>query len=58
MEIVNAGLCTGCRACDVCEHITFAAGRYGFPVPVVDDACRHCGKCLLECIYDPNRETE
>lgn len=58
MQIVVSGLCTGCSACSSCEHISFAQNEKGFYAPVVDDKCNHCGKCLAECIYNPNREND
>lgn len=58
MRTVNSGACTGCNACDVCEHISFAENKYGFYSPVIDDECSNCGKCLKECIYDPYREDD
>lgn len=53
MRIVNSGACTGCYACDICEHISFIENQYGFYAPVVDEQCSDCGKCLKSCIYDP-----
>ena len=58
MQVVNSGVCTGCNACNICEHITFKENQYGFYSPVVDDKCNGCGNCLKECIYDPNRNDE
>ena len=55
-RIVNSGVCTGCNACNDCEHITFIKNQYGFYSPVVDDKCNNCGQCLKECIYDPDRD--
>lgn len=56
MRIVNLGVCTGCNACNVCEHISFLKNQYGFCSPVVDAKCTNCGNCLKECIYDPYKE--
>lgn len=58
MRIVDSGFCTGCSACSICEHISFMQNQNGFYSPVVDDNCNNCGKCLKECIYDPNREND
>ena len=57
-RIVESGVCTGCNACNVCEHITFQLNKYGFYSPVVDDKCDGCGRCVKECIYDPEWEEE
>ena len=54
-RIVNSGVCTGCNACNGCEHITFIENQHGFYSPVVDENCAGCGKCIAECIYDPDR---
>ena len=56
--IVSAGLCVGCGACDVCEHITFEKSPLGFPAPRADDGCIGCGRCLSMCIYDPDAEDD
>ena len=56
LQIVNSGVCTGCNACDICEHITFKENQYGFCSPVVDDTCTGCGNCIKECIYNPKIE--
>lgn len=58
MQIVNTGVCTGCNACNCCEHISFQKNQQGFYTPVVDDKCSNCGKCLEQCIFDPNREID
>ena len=58
MRIVNLGVCTGCSACNCCEHITFMQNQNGFCSPVVDDKCDNCGKCVEQCIYDPDREDD
>ncbi len=58
MRIVDSGVCTGCQACSFCEHISFMQNECGFYSPVVDDKCINCGKCVEECIYDPNREND
>ncbi len=55
MKIVNLGMCVGCCNCD-CEHITFKENKNRIPIPVVDDTCTNCGKCLSQCIYDPDRD--
>lgn len=55
-KITSMGMCVGCGSCNVCEHITLKENELGFPAPVVDEWCINCGKCLSECIYDPNRE--
>ena len=36
--------------------ITFKENELGFAVPVIDEGCVNCGKCLAECIYDPDSE--
>lgn len=56
LKVVNAGMCTGCGACDICKNITLENGPLGFPVPHVGNECTGCGKCLSACIYDPDRE--
>ena len=50
-KVTNAGICTGCGACDGCEHITFKKNELGFPAPIVDEHCINCGECLKKCIY-------
>lgn len=55
-RIVQSGACTGCNACAVCEHIHFEKNQYGVPVPVVDKQCTDCGNCIMQCLYDPDRE--
>lgn len=57
-RIVESGICTGCGACNVCPNISFETGAAGFPAPVVGPNCTGCGKCLLMCIYDPDREDD
>ena len=57
-RIVDSGVCTGCGACNSCEHISFEENKYGFYNPVADDECNGCGKCVMKCIYDPNREDD
>ena len=57
-RIVDAGVCTGCNACNFCKHISFIQNQYGFYSPVVDDKCNNCGKCVEECIYNPSREND
>ena len=56
--IVQAGMCTGCGACNVCNHITFGVGSLGFPVPIIGEDCIHCRKCLSMCIFDPSRDDD
>ena len=58
MKIVDRGMCTGCSACDICEHIQFKKNDLGFFAPVVDDQCTKCGNCLKECIHDPDRDDD
>ena len=55
-KIVSAGLCVGCGACDICEHIVFRQNKLGFLSPEVDDGCIGCGHCLAGCVYDPDAE--
>lgn len=57
-RVVESGICTGCGACAGCRHLILAVGPLGFPVPVIDEACEHCGKCLGQCIYDPERDDD
>ena len=57
-KITELGMCVGCGACSICEHITFTPNSFGVPIPHIDDNCIHCGKCLRECIYDPDYEDE
>lgn len=57
-RIVQAGVCTGCGACDGCEHLRFEPNSWGVPTPVIDDQCTHCGSCVQACIYDPMREDD
>ena len=57
-RVVERGVCTGCGACDGCEHLLLEMGPLGFPLPVIDEACEHCGRCLRQCIYDPEREDD
>lgn len=56
--IVDRGICTGCSACNICEHIEFIKNKYGGYSPKIDDGCINCGKCLAECIYNPDREDD
>ena len=55
-KITSMGMCVGCGSCNVCEHISLKENELGFTAPVVDAGCINCGKCLSECIYDPDRE--
>lgn len=55
MKIVELGLCVGCCECE-CEHILFKENQNGFPVPVVDEKCTDCGRCLSQCIYNPEND--
>ncbi len=55
MKIVRLGICVGCQACD-CEHISFVKNKNGFPSPTVDEECTQCGKCLTQCIYNPEND--
>lgn len=57
-RITSLGVCTGCGACASCNHITFAQNALGFPAPLVDENCVNCGKCLEQCIFDPDRQDE
>lgn len=57
-KIVSTGLCVGCGACDICEHIVFRQNKLGFLSPEVDDGCIGCGRCLAVCIYDPDAEDD
>ena len=42
--------CCGCGACAAtCRHITMTLDEEGFPYPVVNDQCIHCGGCLDVC---------
>lgn len=56
MRIVDSGVCTGCSACGFCEHISFRQNSFGFYSLVVDDKCNNCGKCVEECVFDPDRK--
>lgn len=55
-KITEAGICVGCGSCGGCEHITFVNNKQGFPAPVVDENCLHCGTCLSNCIYNPDND--
>jgi len=57
-KVLVSGMCTGCGACNVCENISFRQGMLGFPIPVVNNNCTSCGKCLSMCIYDPERDDD
>lgn len=57
-RIVQSGMCTGCRACNICEHIRFQPGPLGFDVPIPNATCTRCGQCVKACIYDPEREDD
>ena len=55
-RIVASGICTGCGACMSCEHLHMERSPLGFDVPVADEGCARCGKCVEACIFDPLRE--
>lgn len=57
-RIVNGGMCTGCGACLSCEHLVLRRSPLGFDVPVPDEGCTNCGKCIAACIFDPLREDD
>ena len=57
-RIVDSGMCTGCGACLGCEHLHWERSPLGFDVPVPDEHCTHCGKCIAACIFDPFREED
>lgn len=57
-EVTEKGMCIGCGACVGCEHITFETGKLGFPVPVVDEGCVNCGKCLKNCPVNMDENDE
>lgn len=48
-DVVKNGMCIGCGACAGCKNISFKTGKSGFPVPVVGEGCKACGKCLINC---------
>ena len=57
-RIVEVGVCVGCGACQACEHIRMERSNLGFDVPVVDETCTGCGKCVQDCVFDPLRDDE
>ena len=57
-RIVDSGMCTGCGACMDCEHLRLEHSTLGFDVPVADEDCTKCGKCVSACIFDPLREDD
>ena len=57
-RIVDAGICVGCGACMGCEHLHLVRSPLGFDVPVADEACTLCGKCVEACTFDPLREDD
>lgn len=58
MKVVLSGRCTGCSACNDCEHITFSLNEQGFYAPTVDENCNECGKCIDKCIYSYQYEED
>lgn len=57
-RITGSGVCTGCGACLGCEHLHMKPGALGFDIPVPDEGCRRCGRCVAACIFDPDREDD
>ena len=57
-RIVDSGVCTGCGACMGCEHLRLERDPLGFDVPVADEGCTRCGKCVSACIFDPLRDDD
>lgn len=57
-RITALGLCTGCGACLNCEHLHPERSPLGFDIPVPDEGCTRCGKCVKVCIFDPDREDD
>ncbi len=54
IEIVNAGICTGCAMCmSACPYnnITLKKGNLGFPVPQIHNEalCKGCKECIKDC---------
>lgn len=44
--------CSGCGVCKtVCPKnaITFVTDAKGFPRPIVNESCIHCGLCVKQC---------
>ena len=57
-RITALGMCTGCGACLKCEHLHLERSPLGFDIPVPDEGCTRCGKCVKACIFDPDREND
>lgn len=57
-RITALGMCTGCGACLNCEHLHLEHSPLGFDIPVPDEGCTHCGKCVKACVFDPEREDD
>lgn len=57
-RIVDMGVCVGCGACRVCEHIHMERSDLGFDVPAIDEGCTGCGQCVQACVFDPLREDD
>lgn len=57
-RIVDSGVCTGCGACMACEHLRMERSPLGFDVPVADEGCIRCGKCVEACVFDSLREDD
>ena len=41
-----------------CEHLQLVRSPLGFDVPVADEGCTRCGKCVQACVFDPLREDD
>ena len=57
-RITALGMCTGCGACLNCEHLHLERSPLGFDIPVPDEGCIHCGRCVAACVFDPEREDD